>query len=331
MVDNVTIPATGSGTATPVVATDDIGGVHHQLMKVEWGPADTANQVDTASGKPLPVQIRGSAGGDLVKLEDGAAGDGDPGIPILVKRQDTPAANANVSADADYAPLLVDNLGQLWVAGAYKEDQASADGDRGIVILAKRAATPADTSGTDGDYEPIQVKDGRVWTHPIGDFVTVTTSVTRIATTTTYTANDNWSDSSTAPTAGGFTFTSVGRVSGGSGIITDVMVISDADPALTLQGELWITDGAFATNDNDNAAFTCADADSLLLVAVIPFTLASTVAGSGTNSYAHVQNLNIGFTTVGSANLRFKIKVKNAYIPVSGEKLTARLKIIQTT
>lgn len=55
MADNVTIPATGSGDATPLVATDQIGSAHHQLVKVEWGPADTANQTDDAAGKRLPV------------------------------------------------------------------------------------------------------------------------------------------------------------------------------------------------------------------------------------------------------------------------------------
>lgn len=57
MSDNSTLPATGD-----VIAADDIGGVKHQLVKMEWGAADSANQVDTASGKPLPVQIRSSTG-----------------------------------------------------------------------------------------------------------------------------------------------------------------------------------------------------------------------------------------------------------------------------
>ncbi|MGH6953176.1 MAG: hypothetical protein ACREGL_03280, partial [Alphaproteobacteria bacterium] len=37
MADNVTIPATGSGSATPIVATDDVGGAHHQRVKVDLG------------------------------------------------------------------------------------------------------------------------------------------------------------------------------------------------------------------------------------------------------------------------------------------------------
>lgn len=43
------------------------------------------------------------------------------------------------------------------------EDAASADGHTGIGALAVRKATPADTSGADGDYEFLQMKSGRLW------------------------------------------------------------------------------------------------------------------------------------------------------------------------
>jgi hypothetical protein len=37
MADNLTIPATGTGTATPVVATDDVSSVHFQKVKLDVG------------------------------------------------------------------------------------------------------------------------------------------------------------------------------------------------------------------------------------------------------------------------------------------------------
>lgn len=43
------------------------------------------------------------------------------------------------------------------------EDVASADADIGIPAMAVRKATPANTSGTDGDYEMIQMSAGRLW------------------------------------------------------------------------------------------------------------------------------------------------------------------------
>lgn len=48
------------------------------------------------------------------------------------------------------------------------EDNASANGDIGIVTLAKRSATPANTSDTDGDYEPLQVSNGKLWVQGAG-------------------------------------------------------------------------------------------------------------------------------------------------------------------
>jgi hypothetical protein len=50
-----------------------------------------------------------------------------------------------------------------------KEDVASADGDAGVGMLAVRKATPANTSGADGDYEFLQMSAGRVWTSTVVD------------------------------------------------------------------------------------------------------------------------------------------------------------------
>jgi hypothetical protein len=52
MADNTTLNA---GAGGDVIATDDIAGVKHQLVKVEFGAADSATQVSATN--PLPVQI----------------------------------------------------------------------------------------------------------------------------------------------------------------------------------------------------------------------------------------------------------------------------------
>lgn len=159
---------------------------------------------------------------------------------------------------------------------------------------------------------------------------TITSTATRAADTNAYVANDAWSDSASAPTAGGYTLTGMGRASGGSGIISDILIVSSNDPATLLQGELWLFDSA-PTAINDNAAFALSDADAIKLVAVIPFTLVTSQAGSGTNSIAHITGINVGYTCVGSANLRYLVKVKNAYTPANAESLTIRAKIQYTT
>jgi hypothetical protein len=66
MSDNVSITA-GSGVT---IASDDIGGgVQVQRVKNTWGPDGTANDVDVASGKAFPVQLRGSGGSDILAGE----------------------------------------------------------------------------------------------------------------------------------------------------------------------------------------------------------------------------------------------------------------------
>lgn len=65
---------------------------------------------------------------------------------------------------------------------AKAEDVASADADVGVPAMAVRKATPANTSGSDGDYEMLQMSAGRLWVDPSG--VTVTTKETRSTTGT---------------------------------------------------------------------------------------------------------------------------------------------------
>jgi hypothetical protein len=76
MADNMDVTP-GSGKT---ISLDDIGGgLLVQRVKAGWGPDGTLNDVDVASGKPLPVQLRGSDGTDrsssLKTLTDIGAGE----------------------------------------------------------------------------------------------------------------------------------------------------------------------------------------------------------------------------------------------------------------
>jgi hypothetical protein len=51
---------------------------------------------------------------------------------------------------------------------AKAEDAAHASGDVGVMALAVRTASPADKSGADGDYEPLQMDEGHLFTYPEG-------------------------------------------------------------------------------------------------------------------------------------------------------------------
>lgn len=73
MADNSSLPV-ASGNET--FANDDIGGVKYPRPKINWGPDGTANDVDVASGKPLPIQLRSPTGTDLT----GTAGSGSAAV-----------------------------------------------------------------------------------------------------------------------------------------------------------------------------------------------------------------------------------------------------------
>jgi len=77
---------------------------------------------------------------------------------------------SSVALDVSAATVTVDGTGTFAVqlaAGATSigkaENIASAPADVGVPAMARRTATPADTSGTDLDYEMIQMDNGRVW------------------------------------------------------------------------------------------------------------------------------------------------------------------------
>lgn len=58
MADNTVLPAGGGGDT---IATDDVAGVKHQLIKLEFGPPDVQpTVVDDAPGSRLPVAVGSS-------------------------------------------------------------------------------------------------------------------------------------------------------------------------------------------------------------------------------------------------------------------------------
>lgn len=57
------------------------------------------------------------------------------------------------------------------------EDSASANGDVGVPAMAVQKATPANTAGSDGDYEMLQMSNGRLWASADQTFAGVAASV----------------------------------------------------------------------------------------------------------------------------------------------------------
>lgn len=76
----------------------------------------------TANANEVVVKSQTTGPADIVKAEDAAHSSGDKGIMALAVRSDTVAAKAGT--DGDYAPLIVDANGCLWVqfAGVLSSD-----------------------------------------------------------------------------------------------------------------------------------------------------------------------------------------------------------------
>jgi len=110
MADNVTANA-GSGGA--VFATDDVSSVHYPIGKTVWGPLDTVNLIDRASGKGLPIQ--GEA------LHDAAT----TGAPVLIGGEARTTDGTPV-ASGDAARVTLDTLGKVvTLQGATHDRQAN--------------------------------------------------------------------------------------------------------------------------------------------------------------------------------------------------------------
>lgn len=209
--------------------------------------------------------------------------------------------------------------GTATVAG----DEVSYSGDTAQVQLvqlgvvsgnegSRTVAKLADANGLDVDIvrdAPPQVK-------------IVKTTFTRPNNATAYSANDSYSTSTSAPTSGGETITDAARSSGGAGTITGVVVTMSGGSVF--QGELLVFDQS-VTNTNDNDALSVSDADIKNMLGVIPFYTSLVTA---VNSYGFT-DCELDFVCVGSANLRFLVKVVSGFTPVAQEVLSIAWKIRQ--
>lgn len=141
-----TVPVTDNGGSLTVDGT-----VTANAGIGTWSVTDNGGSltVDAPVGTPA-----------FVRLSDGAAAI--TTLPVSLASVPSHAVtNAGMFAtQVDGAALtalqLIANL-------VLAEDAAHTTGDPGIQMLATRTASPANRSGTDGDYEPLQVNGGRLW------------------------------------------------------------------------------------------------------------------------------------------------------------------------
>ncbi len=243
MVDNVAITA-GTGTT---IAADDLGaGVLAQRVKPGWGPDGTGNDIDTATGKPLPVQVRSATGliplGEPTDDKNPATNTTSVSLVSLAKQISASAQLISTALGATALDLGLSTGAQAMSSGYQAvglandspglgaEDQASADAHSGMRMLAVRKATPTNTSSTDGDYEFPQMSGGYLWTHDnkglaVKAFTATFTTLTRPANSTPYTAADSISDNATAGSVTALSAT-VSDVADDPIVISEILVSS---------------------------------------------------------------------------------------------------------
>jgi hypothetical protein len=158
------------GTGGATVATDTVGGLDFQVVKLAVGADGTADLVSNSAPIPTAVQsvVPATGATNLGKAVDSASGGTDTGVAALFVRDD--ALTTLTPVDGDYVPGRVDSTGALHVrvsaggVAGIAEDAASAGGEEGIMVLAVRRDTAAVGSGTDGDFSTLNVNaSGRLY------------------------------------------------------------------------------------------------------------------------------------------------------------------------
>jgi hypothetical protein len=165
---------------TVILASDDCGAAGHaQGVKLLYSADGTETPV-TADGSGLEVQLGAAlpAGAALVGkvgIDQTTPGTtnkvsiGSDGVVVLGAGSAAVgklAANDGVDIGDVDVKSLVPGTGATALGKA--EDAAHSSGDVGVEALAVRTDTPAASSGTTGDYEPLHTnKSGGLWTMPL--------------------------------------------------------------------------------------------------------------------------------------------------------------------
>jgi hypothetical protein len=157
MVDNVTItPGTGA-----TIAADDIGGGFlAQRVKPVWGPDGTGNDVDIASGKAMPVQLRNATGVDM------ASADG-------IKIASTQLGALGPAAMAASVPVTIaTNQGSYPVAATLSAETTKVIGTVNVT------ATQAPSNGQATKANSTPVVPATDWVYNTGYYVTAAAGAT---------------------------------------------------------------------------------------------------------------------------------------------------------
>jgi hypothetical protein len=139
-----------SGTATVVLLGTTTGG-----GASSGAAGGGANAAASATGSTVPADASYTGinvGGNLIGVTGVSAGSHRAPAVAIVDSSGNQISSFGGSGGTSVA-----------------EDVASANADLGTPAFARRTATPANTSGADGDYESLQMSAGRLWVSAVVD------------------------------------------------------------------------------------------------------------------------------------------------------------------
>lgn len=155
-----------------------------------------------------------------------------------------------------------------------------------------------------------------------------TSSVTRPANTTQYTANTGWCHATSGCTSV-FTFSGACRANGTQVLIPQIDIWTNDTASSTgyLQGVLWLFNAAPGTVIADDAAFDIAATDfaNLANMTGIPFTLGSLQSAANNAGVSLVGTTYVAQCAPGSTTIDGMVQVVNIYTPTSAEVLNVTL------
>ena len=154
----------------------------------------------------------------------------------------------------------------------------------------------------------------------------IETSYTRPADTTTYAAGDVVANSTSSAQV--LTFQNIARAAGLGGVIQAAYLVDSAAQTLRPDFELFLFDVA-PTMQQDNVAWAPTDSEMEKCQGVIRFPPGLFNVGNG-NGIVDVGSLGKSFRCGSTVRDLYGVLVtRNAYVPISAEKFTVRLLVIQ--
>lgn len=170
---------TGASTAAKQPALGTAGAASADVITIQGVASMTAVKVDgSATTQPVSGTVTANMG-TVTADPFGANADAASATgSISAKLRFIAGTGIPITGTVTVASHAVTNAGTFAVqatlaAGAASiakaEDVASADADVGVPAMAVRKASPANTSGTDGDYEMLQISAGRLWVSAVID------------------------------------------------------------------------------------------------------------------------------------------------------------------